>query len=84
MVAGRLDFRKIKVSKWTLQNARIQVHASDLEAKRDGRMLTATTEVNGLAAYVVVEHVTGKLGGAAGSFMLRQTGTMSAEILVQM
>ena len=49
----------------------------DLDATGKGRMLTGTTDVKGSAAYVAIERVSGKLKGAAGTFLLYHTGVMS-------
>ena len=49
----------------------------DLEATSEGQMLTASTAVEGSAAYVAVERVTGTLGGRRGSFSLQHTGVMN-------
>ncbi|AIY42244.1 hypothetical protein LT85_3086 [Collimonas arenae] len=48
----------------------------DLEAVSKGQMLTAGTAVKGSAAYVAIEHVSGILGGRAGSFTLQHCGSM--------
>ncbi len=50
-----------------------------LEATAIGEMMTATTAVEGSAAYVAIETVTGRLDGRAGSFALVHRGVMSAE-----
>lgn len=47
-----------------------------LEAKSVVEMLSATTDVNGSAAYVALERVKGTLDGKSGSFVLIHTGTM--------
>jgi hypothetical protein len=39
----------------------------DLNAASQGRMLTATTEAEGFAAYVAIERVQGKLNGKEGT-----------------
>jgi len=49
----------------------------ELEATGHGEMLTASTDVQGSAAYVAIERVTGTLEGRAGSFALQHRGTMS-------
>jgi hypothetical protein len=49
----------------------------DLEATSRGEMLTAMTEVEGSAAYVALEQVTGTLGGRSGAFVLHHSGTMT-------
>jgi hypothetical protein len=48
----------------------------DLEASSKGQMLAAGTAVEGSAAYVALESVSGTLGGRRGSFILQHTGTM--------
>jgi hypothetical protein len=49
----------------------------DLEATSKGEMLTAGSTVQGSAAYVAVERVTGSLKGKSGSFALQHMGTMT-------
>jgi hypothetical protein len=48
----------------------------DLEATSKGQMLGAGTAVEGSAAYVAFELVTGKLHGKSGTFILQHKGTM--------
>lgn len=48
----------------------------DLDASSKGQMLAAGTAVEGSAAYVALEIVTGTLGGRRGSFILQHAGTM--------
>lgn len=48
----------------------------DLEGTSRGQMLAAGTGVAGSAGYVAMEHVTGKLGGRGGTFVLQHSGTM--------
>jgi len=47
-----------------------------LDASSEGRMLTASTEVEGSAGYVAIERVVGTLDGRAGSFVLQHHGLM--------
>ena len=49
----------------------------DLDATSTGQMLAAGTAVEGSAAYVALEIVTGTLAGRRGSFVLQHTGTMN-------
>lgn len=49
----------------------------DLEAVGQGQMLTAMSDVQGSAAYVAIERVTGTLHGRAGSFALHHRGLMT-------
>lgn len=49
----------------------------DLEATARGTMLTAGTAVEGSAAYVAVERVSGTLHGRRGTFALHHVGVMS-------
>ncbi len=49
----------------------------DLDATSVGEMLSAGTAVQGSAAYVAIEHVTGTLGGRSGSFTLSHNATMN-------
>ena len=48
----------------------------ELEAISKGEMLATHTEVEGSAAYVALERVTGKLKGRTGSFVLQHSATM--------
>lgn len=48
-----------------------------LEARGQGQMLTAGGEVEGSAAYVAIERVTGTLDGKKGSFLLHHRGVMT-------
>jgi hypothetical protein len=49
----------------------------DLEGTSRGQMVAARTAVEGSAAYVALEQVSGTLHGRRGSFMLQHNGTMS-------
>jgi hypothetical protein len=49
----------------------------DLEGTSKGEMLTAGSAVNGSAAYVAIERVTGNLHGRSGTFALQHTGIMN-------
>jgi hypothetical protein len=51
----------------------------DLEAKSEGQMLSAGTEVKGSGAYVAIERVNGTLNGRSGSFTLQHSGTMTQD-----
>ena len=48
-----------------------------LEAKSLGQMLSATTSVQGSAAYAAMERVEGALNGREGSFALHHIGVMN-------
>lgn len=48
----------------------------DLEGTSTGEMLAVRAKVPGSAGYVVIEHVTGKLKGKSGGFMLQHYGVM--------
>lgn len=48
----------------------------DLEGTGEGEMLSAMTSVEGSAAYVAIEQVTGVLHGRRGSFALQHQGRM--------
>jgi hypothetical protein len=48
----------------------------DLDATSKGQMLAAGTAVEGSAAYVALEIVSGTLGGRRGGFILQHSGTM--------
>jgi hypothetical protein len=50
--------------------------SGDLVATGKGEMLTAMTEVDGSAAYVAIERVSGTLHGRTGTFALQHTGIM--------
>jgi len=54
-----------------------KTYHGDLEATARGTMLTAGTSVEGSAAYVAVERVTGTLHGRRGTFALQHMGTMT-------
>jgi len=49
----------------------------DLAATSAGEMLSAMTGVEGSAAYVALERVSGTLHGRRGAFMLQHTGVMT-------
>jgi hypothetical protein len=49
----------------------------DLEAQSLGEMLAAHGHVEGSAAYVAMEEVTGTLGGREGSFVLQHRAIMN-------
>lgn len=50
--------------------------AGDLMATSRGEMLTAMTDTENSAGYVLIEHVTGTLGGRRGSFALQHSSTV--------
>lgn len=57
----------------------------DLDASSAGEMLAAATAVEGSAAYVALERISGTLHGKRGTFFLQHNGTMSrgaAEMVV--
>ena len=63
-----------------LAMARMQVgktFTGDMIATGEGDMLTAAGAVPELAAYVLIERVTGTVGGKAGSFALMHHATMN-------
>jgi hypothetical protein len=49
----------------------------DIEGTSRGEMLTAGTDVEGSAAYVAIERVSGRLKGRSGTFVLQHSGTMT-------
>jgi hypothetical protein len=51
--------------------------SGDLKGRSAGQMVAAGTAVEGSAAYVAMERVTGTLNGRSGSFILMHNGTMS-------
>jgi hypothetical protein len=53
-----------------------QIHG-DFEGTSTGQMLTSMTKVQGSAAYVAVERMTGTLQGRKGSFDLHHLGVMN-------
>jgi len=55
-----------------------KVYHGDLEATSKGEMI-ATMETNRSGAYAAIEHVTGRLSGRSGSFVLLHNGTMTSE-----
>jgi hypothetical protein len=84
-VSGEFD---VKVSPVDTGDARLGMMTAekrfhgDLDATGAGRMLTGMTDVKGSAAYVAMERVSGKLKGAAGTFLagtflLYHTGVMN-------
>jgi len=48
-----------------------------LDAKSEGEMLSALTEIQGSAGYVAIEHVSGNLSGLEGSFVLQHNAWMA-------
>lgn len=54
-----------------------KTYEGDLVATAEGEMLTALTPVQGSAAYVAIERVTGTLHGKKGSFVMQHMGTMN-------
>jgi len=61
------------LGRWSLDK---QFHG-DLEATSKGEMLGASTSVEGSAAYVAIERVSGTLQGRSGSFVLQHSGTLT-------
>jgi Protein of unknown function (DUF3224) len=53
-----------------------QLHG-DFEGSSKGQMLTAMTKVEGSAAYVALERLSGTLEGLRGSFVLHHIGIMN-------
>lgn len=51
--------------------------SGELEGTSQGEMLSAGDPAAGLAGYVAMERVTGKLAGRAGSFVLQHYGVMN-------
>ena len=60
-----------------------KVFHGDLTAVSHGEMLAFKTHVQGSAGYVVLEKVTGKLGGRTGSFVLQHSSTMNQGVPTQ-
>lgn len=55
----------------------------DLEATSMGQMVAAMTAVEGSAAYVAMERVSGTLHGRRGSFVLQHSSTMNRNVPTQ-
>jgi hypothetical protein len=53
-----------------------KVFHGKVEGKSVGEMLAVRTSTPGSAGYVLIEHVTGKVNGKAGEFMLQHYGLM--------
>lgn len=53
-----------------------KTYHGDLEGTARGEFLAAMTPVEGSAAYVAIEQVTGTLNGRSGTFMLQHSGIM--------
>jgi hypothetical protein len=51
--------------------------SGDLDGTSKGQMVAAHTAVEGSAAYVALERVSGTLNGRMGTFILQHNGTMS-------
>jgi hypothetical protein len=49
----------------------------DLDAVSKGEMLSAGTAVKSSAGYVAIEHVSGRLNGHQGTFVLQHSATMT-------
>jgi hypothetical protein len=84
-VSGEFDVKLSPVetgdAKLGMMTADKRFHG-DLDATGAGRMLTGMTDVKGSAVYVAMERVSGKLKGAAGTFLagtflLYHTGVMN-------
>ena len=54
-----------------------KVFKGDIDATRNGQMLSASTEVQGSAGYVAMERVAGTLHGCHGTFLLQHSGIMN-------
>lgn len=52
-------------------------YLGDLQGAGKGEMLSAMGNVQGSAAYVAIEHVSGTLHGRAGSFLIHHRGVMT-------
>ena len=51
----------------------------DIEGTSAGEMLAVRTRTAGSAGYVLIEHVTGKVKGRSGSFMIQHFGLMNRD-----
>lgn len=51
--------------------------SGDLVATTKGQMLSVSTDTQGSAGYVAMEHVTGALNGRKGSFVLQHNALMT-------
>ena len=56
----------------------------DLAGTSKGQMLGAQTGVEGSAAYVAIERISGTLNGRTGTFVLQHSGTMSKKAGMQL
>ena len=54
-----------------------KIYDGDLKGNSKGQMLTAGTAIEGSAAYVALELVSGTLQGRNGTFVLQHSGTMA-------
>ncbi|AQS87559.1 hypothetical protein AA101099_2814 [Neoasaia chiangmaiensis NBRC 101099] len=54
-----------------------------LEGTGHGEMLAVRTAVEGSAAYVLIERITGRMAGRWGSFLLRHDGLMDRQAPTQ-
>jgi hypothetical protein len=54
--------------------------SGDLEAQARGQMLSAGTFTKGSAGYVAIDHVSGKLDGRQGGFILQHSGSMNRNV----
>ena len=55
----------------------------DLAGVSKGEMLAVMSAVTGSAGYVAMEHVTGKVNGRAGTFVLQHSSTMDRGVATQ-
>ena len=55
----------------------VKTFHGELEGSGAGEMLAIRTETPGSAGYVLMERITGRLGGKAGSFVLQHCGIMN-------
>ncbi|MCZ6852915.1 MAG: DUF3224 domain-containing protein, partial [Gammaproteobacteria bacterium] len=58
----------------------LKKYRGDLVATATGEMLTVRTSVEGSAAYVAIEVVTGKMAGLSGSFTVVHRGVMDRSV----
>ena len=51
--------------------------SGDMVGTSEAHMIAAFTSTPGSAGYVAIEHLTGSVGGKAGSFVLQHSGVMN-------
>jgi hypothetical protein len=75
MIPHKTDNKEAEIANIGRMSGDKQFHG-DLEASGKGEMLSVQTAVEGSAAYVALELVSGKLQGRSGTFVLQHSSTM--------